>query len=216
MSIEKAEAAAFIDAYFDRYPGVEAFMNQILADCWKSGYVSTALGRRRAIQGVRDPAARDGTRQRNLPERIAINTVIQGSAADLIKQAMIRVHHRMRRDQLRSRMLLQIHDELVFEVCPGELDRLSRLVVEEMAGVGESECAAQGGCESRGELGGVRASRIVRRAVAKTMVVIGVTGGIASGKSLVAQQLGAVRRGGVGRRIRSATRCCGSRRSGRR
>jgi DNA polymerase-1 len=136
LSIEKAKAAAFIDAYFDRYPGVEAFMNQILADCWKNGYVSTALGRRRAIQGVRDPAARDGTRQRNLPERIAINTVIQGSAADLIKQAMIQVHHRMRRDQLRSRMLLQIHDELVFEACPGELDRLSELVVEEMAGVG--------------------------------------------------------------------------------
>ena len=136
LSIEKAKAAAFIDAYFDRYPGVEAFMNQILADCWKNGYVSTILGRRRAIQGVRDPAARDGTRQRNLPERIAINTVIQGSAADLIKQAMIQVHHRMRRDQLRARMLLQIHDELVFEVCPGELVRLSRLVVEEMAGVG--------------------------------------------------------------------------------
>jgi DNA polymerase-1 len=137
LSIEKGEAAAFIDAYFDRYPGVEEFMNRILADCSQSGYVSTALGRRRAVQGVRDAAARLGTRQRNLPERIAINTVIQGSAADLIKQAMIQVYHRMQREQLRSRMLLQIHDELVFEVCPGEMDRMSTLVVEEMAGVGQ-------------------------------------------------------------------------------
>jgi len=135
LSIEKADAATFIDAYFQRYPGVEAFMNRILADCWKTGYVSTALGRRRAVQGVRDPASRDGTRQRNLPERIAINTVIQGSAADLIKQAMIQVYHRMRRERFGSRMLLQIHDELVFEVHPGEMERLSKLVEEEMVGV---------------------------------------------------------------------------------
>ena len=95
LSIEKSEAAEFIDAYFERYPGVDEFMEKILAECQKNGYVSTALGRRRAIQGARDPSLRDGSRQRNLPERIAINTVIQGSAADLIKQAMIRVHQRM-------------------------------------------------------------------------------------------------------------------------
>jgi DNA polymerase-1 len=111
-------------------------MNRTLADCREKGYVTTTLGRRRAIKGVRDSADRDATRQRNMPERIAINTVIQGSAADLIKQAMIQVHQRMRREKLRSRMLLQIHDELVFEVSPGELDGLSRLVVQEMIGVG--------------------------------------------------------------------------------
>jgi len=136
LAIEKDEAAVFIDRYFNEYPGVEVFLNQVLADCWKNGYVTTALGRRRAIQGVRDPAKRAGTRQRTMPERIAINTVIQGTAADLIKQAMTQVYHRLRRDQLRARMLLQIHDELVFEVPADELDQLSQLVVQEMTGVG--------------------------------------------------------------------------------
>jgi DNA polymerase-1 len=141
LSIEKSEAAAFIDAYFQRYPGVQAFMEKILAQCQKNGYVTTALGRRRVIQGVRDPSRRDGSRQRNLPERIAINTVIQGTAADLIKQAMIRVHGRMQFEQLRARMLLQIHDELVFETPTSELPRLAALVVDEMSGVGELSVA---------------------------------------------------------------------------
>ena len=73
-------------------------------------------------------------RQRNLPERIAINTVIQGSAADLIKQAMLRVHSRMQEEKLQARMLLQIHDELVFEAPPNELEQLSALVDQEMSG----------------------------------------------------------------------------------
>ncbi|MHB0955589.1 MAG: DNA polymerase I [Pirellulaceae bacterium] len=136
LSIEKGAAAAFIEAYFAKYPGVDAFLDRILADCREKGYVITALGRRRAIQGARDSLDRTATRQRNLPERIAINTVIQGSAADLIKQAMIQVHQRIQREQLRSRMLLQIHDELVFEVAPDELASVSRMVVEEMTGVG--------------------------------------------------------------------------------
>ena len=75
------------------------------------------------------------SRQRNLPERTAINTVIQGSAADLIKLAMIHIHHRLRRERLASKMLLQIHDELVFEVPPDELDAMAALVREEMSGV---------------------------------------------------------------------------------
>ena len=184
LSIEKAAAAAYIDAYFAKYPGVEAFMNRILADCREKGYVTTTLGRRRAVQGVRDAADRDGTRQRNLPERIAINTVIQGSAADLIKQAMIQVHQRMQREQLRSRMLLQIHDELVFEVSPGELDWPVAVGCPGDGRGGRPVRAAEGRCEGGSELGGVRAACVM------TMVVIGITGGIASGKSLVAQQLG--------------------------
>ncbi len=83
------------------------------------------------------PRLRDGSRQRNLPERIAINTVIQGSAADLIKQAMIRVYHRLQAERLQARMLLQIHDELVFEAPADELDTLAALVVEEMTSVGD-------------------------------------------------------------------------------
>jgi len=132
LDISKDEAATFINAYFERYPGVDDFMDQTLNDCRKNQFVTTALGRRRAVSGVRDAAVRG--RQRNLPERIAINTVIQGSAADLIKQAMLRVHSRMQEEKLQARMLLQIHDELVFEAPPNELEQLSALVDQEMTG----------------------------------------------------------------------------------
>jgi len=131
LDIEKSEAAEFIDAYFAGYPGVEKFLNQILEECPKVGYVSTILGRRRKISGIR----RVPSRQRNLPERTAINTVIQGSAADLIKLAMIHVQRRLEREKSPARMLLQIHDELVFEVPAEELASLEKLVVEEMSGV---------------------------------------------------------------------------------
>lgn len=131
LNIDKSEAAEFIDAYFKRYPGVDEFLTHILEECPKTGYVSTILGRRRAIRGIR----RVTSRQRNLPERTAINTVIQGSAADLIKLAMINVYRRLRREQRAARMLLQIHDELVFEVPPEELAEISQLVVDEMSSV---------------------------------------------------------------------------------
>ena len=129
LGIERDAAAEFIDAYFEGYPGIEEFLGQILAECRRTGYVSTILGRRRAIRGVRA----DAPRQRNLAERTAINTVIQGSAADLIKQAMIATHARLAREQFPARMLLQIHDELIFEVPPDRLHDLARLVTEEMA-----------------------------------------------------------------------------------
>ena len=132
LDIEKAQAAAFIEAYFARYPGVEAFMRKVLEDCRAKGYVTTILGRRRAVQGVRDPSRVGDSRQRTLPERIAINTVIQGSAADLIKQAMINLHRRLRRESWRARMLLQIHDELVLEVPAAERDELATVVATEM------------------------------------------------------------------------------------
>jgi DNA polymerase-1 len=130
LGIEKAAAAQFIEAYFQRYPGIEEFLVRVLADCRRKGYVSTILGRRRAIRGVRAGAGRS----RNLAERTAVNTVIQGSAADLIKRAMIAIHKRLKREKLAARMLLQIHDELIFEVPAGELPGLAALVAEEMTG----------------------------------------------------------------------------------
>ncbi len=129
LNIEQSEAAQYINAYFDRYRGVEQFLLGILEDCQRNGYVSTILGRRRAIRGIRSASGR----QRNLPERTAINTVIQGSAADLIKLAMIHILRRLRRERLAARLLLQIHDELVFEVPSAEIDILARLVAEEMS-----------------------------------------------------------------------------------
>jgi DNA polymerase-1 len=132
LGIEQAEAADFIDAYFARYPGVAEFITRVLEECRQKGYVNTILGRRRAVQGVRDPSRYGDSRQRNLPERIAINTVIQGSAADLIKQAMIHVHRRLRTESRTARLLLQIHDELIFEVNADELSELVALAREEM------------------------------------------------------------------------------------
>jgi DNA polymerase-1 len=131
LGIDQAAAARFIDSYFEGYPGIEEFLKRVLADCRKRGYVNTILGRRRAIRGVRENAGR----QRNLAERTAVNTVIQGSAADLIKLAMIAIHRRLRRERLPARMLLQIHDELIFETPSDQLPSLARLVTEEMAGV---------------------------------------------------------------------------------
>jgi DNA polymerase-1 len=131
LRIAKEAAQKFIDNYFASYPGIEKFMDGILAECRKNGYVKTILGRRRAIEGVREHAGR----QRNLAERTAINTVIQGSAADLIKLAMIAIHRRLRESRFPARMLLQIHDELIFEVPAIHASQLADLVRAEMVGV---------------------------------------------------------------------------------
>ncbi len=136
LSISREEASSFIDAYFEGYPGVDEFIQKVLADCWQNGYVSTTLGRRRRIQGVRNPSKLGKSRQRTLPERTAINTVIQGSAADLIKQAMLRVNRRLQREGFEARMLLQIHDELVFEVPASHVSSLAEVVTDEMTHVG--------------------------------------------------------------------------------
>lgn len=131
LRIPKEEAAAFIEAYFARYHGIEDFLQQVLRSCRQNGYVSTIMGRKRFITGVRE----NPTRQRNLPERTAVNTVIQGSAADLIKKAMIRVRACLQERQSRARMILQVHDELVFECPPDERDSLAQMIREEMEGI---------------------------------------------------------------------------------
>jgi len=136
LGIPQEEAGTFIEGYFAQYPGVERFMYELLVECAERGYVTTLLGRRRAIRGIRaEKLAIGGSRQRNLAERTAINTVIQGSAADLIKQAMINVHRRIKQELPQSKMLLQIHDELLFESPPDERDRLVEIVRREMTQV---------------------------------------------------------------------------------
>jgi DNA polymerase-1 len=129
LHISRNEAAKFIDSYFTRYPRVLEYQQRLLAHCRKSGYVPTILGRRRKIDGIRGSTT---YQQRNQPEREAINMEIQGSAADLIKLAMLNLYRRLQRERLRSRLLLQIHDELVFESPPEELHRLAGIVREEM------------------------------------------------------------------------------------
>jgi len=139
LGISKDDAGRFIDGYFEQYPGIVKFLDQVLDECHRNGYVVTVSGRRRTIQGVRSPADRqDGAgRSRNLAERTAINTVIQGSAADLIKLAMLAIHARLDSENLAASMLLQVHDELIFEVPSDEQPALGRLVAEEMSGVAE-------------------------------------------------------------------------------
>ncbi|TWT31996.1 DNA polymerase I [Blastopirellula retiformator] len=133
LDIDKGEAFEFIDAYFKRYPGVDEFMDRTLFECQRDGNVSTILGRRRAIDGVRSPEKRDRLkRQLTMPERTAVNTVIQGSAADIIKLAMLRVHDRLIKEEAPAKLLLQIHDELVFETPPEYLEELAQLVRTEM------------------------------------------------------------------------------------
>ena len=128
LGITREEAATFIEDYFERYIGVVAFIDATLAECRDTGFARTILGRRRAISGI--PSKRGPTL--SLPERTAVNTVIQGSAADLIKQAMINIHRRLQADQHPARMLLQIHDELVFECPAADTNSLIELVRSEM------------------------------------------------------------------------------------
>ncbi len=130
LGIPQEAAAAFIRAYFEKYCGVEAFIQQVLGEACRQGWVGTILGRRRRISGVR-PAAKFPLNQ---PEREAVNTVVQGSAADLIKKAMIDLDARLRAGRLETRMLLQIHDELVLEGPAHEMDRVAPLVVAAMTG----------------------------------------------------------------------------------
>jgi DNA polymerase-1 len=128
LGITQTEAAAFIDAYFQEYAGVDTFITRTLDSALATGRVETILGRRRPISGIKATTGR----VRNLAERTAVNTVIQGSAADLIKRAMLEVDRRITSEGLRARMLLQIHDELVFECPAGEAEPLARLVREAM------------------------------------------------------------------------------------
>jgi DNA polymerase-1 len=124
LGIPQAEAAEFIEAYFQEYAGVDRFITATLEKALAAGRVETILGRRRPITGIKSTAGR----LRNLAERTAINTVIQGSAADLIKKAMILIDRDIRQQGLEARMLLQIHDELVFEAPAAEISWLARLV----------------------------------------------------------------------------------------
>jgi DNA polymerase I len=139
LGISKDAAAEYIELYFSRYPGVQAFMLQTLVDCRLNGLVETMLGRKRRIQGIRDFSQLEISKMRSLTEseRIAVNTVIQGSAADLIKLAMLNVHRRMRESNLQAKLLLQIHDELLFEVSPDDAGALTKLVRDEMTTVAE-------------------------------------------------------------------------------
>jgi len=128
IGVSKAEAGQYIQGYFRRYSGVRSFINDVIAEARARGYVSTIMGRRRFVPDInsRNPA------QRGFAERTAINTPIQGSAADIIKLAMLKIHRRLREGKYETRMILQVHDELIFEVPVGEIEEIQALAREEM------------------------------------------------------------------------------------
>ncbi|MEN6426018.1 MAG: DNA polymerase I [Phycisphaerales bacterium] len=129
IGISTAEAKEFIDQYFARYGSIRAFIDECIAKAKRTGYAQTILGRRRPITDIR--SSNQGRRAQ--AERLAVNTVIQGSAADLIKVAMIRIHRRIEAERLPLRMLLQVHDELVFEAPVPEVEKHARWIADEMA-----------------------------------------------------------------------------------
>ena len=130
LNIPVAEARALKEEYFEEFAGVREYLNRVVDQARKDGYTETILGRRRYLPDLTS----DNRQRREMAERMALNAPIQGSAADIIKIAMLHVAEALREEGMRSRMLLQVHDELVFEVAPGELDRLREIVIDRMGG----------------------------------------------------------------------------------
>lgn len=130
LNISRTEAKELIDGYFGTYTGVKAYMDSCIANAREKGYVTTLLGRKRYLPDIN---SNNGT-VRGLAERNAINAPIQGSAADIIKVAMIRINKRLKQENLQSKMIIQVHDELVFDALKSEMPTLQQLVKEEMEG----------------------------------------------------------------------------------
>jgi DNA polymerase-1 len=129
LNIGRKEAKELIDGYFNSYPGVKVYMDESIQKARDAGYVTTMFGRRRYL---RDIQSRNQVVRGNA-ERNAINAPLQGSAADIIKIAMVRIHEKMKKEKFRSKMILQVHDELIFEVENSELEKLKSLVLYEMS-----------------------------------------------------------------------------------
>jgi DNA polymerase-1 len=133
LEIPREEAQAYIDAYLARFPHVQDFIARTIEQAKRDGYVTSLLGRRRPV-----PEIRASNRQtRSLGERLAVNFVMQGSNADIIKVAMIRIHRRLREEGRGARLVLQVHDELLLEVPEPEVSKVRELVRSEMCGAYE-------------------------------------------------------------------------------
>jgi DNA polymerase-1 len=133
LRISADEARGYMDGYFEQFGGVRDYLHEVVARARMDGYTQTMMGRRRYLPDLTS----DNRQRREMAERMALNAPIQGSAADIIKVAMLAVHDRLQAGGLQSRMLLQVHDELLFEVATGELDQLRELVAAGMTGAAE-------------------------------------------------------------------------------
>ena len=128
LSISKKEAAEYIERYFETYPKIKTFLDGLVEDAKKNGYVTTMFGRRRPVPEL----SSSNFMQRSFGERVAMNAPIQGTAADIIKIAMIRVHDRLLEEHLKSRLIITVHDELLIETAEDEIDRVKEILTEGM------------------------------------------------------------------------------------
>ena len=128
MGVDRKEAKELIDGYFETYPDVKRYMDKSIEVARENGYVETIFHRKRFLPDINSRNAI----VRGYAERNAINAPIQGSAADIIKVAMIRIYERFKRENIKSKMILQVHDELNFSVYPEEKEMVGRIVIEEM------------------------------------------------------------------------------------
>jgi DNA polymerase-1 len=133
LGISTGEAQGLMDDYFQTFGGVRDYLQGVVAEARQTGFTATILGRRRYLPDLQS----DNRQRREMAERMALNAPIQGSAADIIKVAMLNADRAIRAEGLSSRMLLQVHDELLFEVAPGEVEVLEALVRREMAGAAD-------------------------------------------------------------------------------
>ncbi|MEU2163613.1 DNA polymerase I [Streptomyces chengbuensis] len=133
LNIEAAEARALMDTYFERFGGVRDYLRRVVDEARATGYTATMFGRRRYLPDLNS----DNRQRREAAERMALNAPIQGTAADIVKMAMLRVDAALREAGLTSRMLLQVHDEIVLEIAPGERERVEELVRREMSAAAE-------------------------------------------------------------------------------
>ncbi len=131
LKIPRAQANNLITGYFDHYPQVKKYIDATISGAKENGYVQTLFGRRRYAPAINDP----NPMVRGLAERNAINAPIQGTAADIIKMAMVRIHQAMEEKGLKSKMILQVHDELLFDVFLPEKEELGQLVRSHMENI---------------------------------------------------------------------------------
>ena len=129
LSISRSEAKEYIESYFKTYPGIKLYLDKIVADAKDKGYSKTLFGRRRPIPEL----SSSNFMQRQFGERIAMNSPLQGTAADIMKIAMINVYRRLINEGLKSKLILQIHDELLIETAPDEVEIVNRILIEEMS-----------------------------------------------------------------------------------
>ncbi len=144
LKIPKAEADRFIRTYFQRYEGVDRFLKQTIRSAEETGFVRTLLGRRRRVSAIRSP----NKTEKSAAERVAVNSPIQGTAADLMKVAMVKLHSRLRAAGLSSRILLQVHDEMILECPAEEASAVAALVAEVMESVTDQPIPLAVKCET--------------------------------------------------------------------